>query len=60
MFCRSGCWWLAAAQVALRWIAQQGIAVATSPGGRQDFIDEDLDLGSFKLSDGEMEVLSHM
>lgn len=46
------------AQVALRWIVQQGCPVATSPGVNQEYSLEDLNLGSFKLSSAEMAALS--
>jgi len=46
------------AQIALKWIAQQGIVIATSPGNRKDFVDADLNLGDFELTSEEMAVLS--
>ena len=46
------------AQVALRWINQQGIVVATSPGMKREYVVEDLALGDFTLTDGEMATLS--
>jgi len=46
------------AQVALKWIAQQGVLIATSPGVNPDHIKADLGLGSFTLADGEMQTLS--
>lgn len=46
------------AQVALRWISQQGIVVATSPGMKREYVVEDLALGDFTLTDGEMATLS--
>lgn len=47
-------------QIALRWIVQQDVLIATSPGANVAFIDEDLDLGSFQLSEDEMSRLSGM
>jgi diketogulonate reductase-like aldo/keto reductase len=49
---------VSAAQVALRWITQQKILVATSPGTKKTFVEEDLNLFSFTLTDKEMEALS--
>ena len=49
---------VSAAQVALRWVTQQGVAVATSPGMRREYVIEDLALGDFTLTDGEMATLS--
>mmetsp|Transcript_22862 Transcript_22862/g.50155 ORF Transcript_22862/g.50155 Transcript_22862/m.50155 type:complete len:347 (-) Transcript_22862:162-1202(-) len=46
-----------AAQVALRWVNQQGVLLATSPGENVDFIKADLELHSFTLSDEEMKAL---
>jgi len=48
------------AQVALRWVTQYqgGCPVAVSPGENQQYAEEDLDLGSFTLSEKEMELLS--
>ena len=46
------------AQVALRWVVQQGVVVATSPGTNADYIAGDLDLGSFVLTQAEMAELS--
>merc|ERR1711957_1080383 len=47
------------AQVALRWINQQGVTLATSPGSNQQYAKEDLDvyLHPFKLTDEEMAEL---
>ena len=44
-------------QVALRWVNQQGVLLATSPGENVDFMLADLDLQSFSLTDEEMEAL---
>ena len=46
------------AQVALKWIAQQEILIATSPGTNRAFIAADLALETFTLEDGEMQTLS--
>jgi diketogulonate reductase-like aldo/keto reductase len=48
------------AQVALRWVVQQGCPVATSPGINREYCAEDLNLGSFTLSAEEMHTLSHI
>ena len=48
------------AQVALKWIYQQGVAIATSPGTNGAFIREDLALDTFDLADDEMAKLSAM
>jgi 2,5-diketo-D-gluconate reductase A len=48
------------AQVALRWVVQQGCPVATSPGINREYCAEDLNLGSFMLSAEEMHTLSHI
>ena len=45
------------AQVALKWIDQQDILIATSPGTDAEYIKEDLALGSFTLADDEMDKL---
>ena len=47
-----------AAQVALKFITQQGILVTTSPGTNQQYAKEDLDLDSFTLTDDEMAKLA--
>ena len=46
------------AQVALRWINQQGVALATSPGSNSEYATEDLAIGGFTLTDDEMAALS--
>jgi diketogulonate reductase-like aldo/keto reductase len=46
------------AQVALRWVVQQGVPVATSPGASAKFSQQDLELDSFALSALEMATLS--
>jgi diketogulonate reductase-like aldo/keto reductase len=48
---------VAAAQVALRWVVQQGIAFATA-AQNPAYMVEDLDLFSFELSDAEMATLA--
>ena len=48
---------VSAAQVALRWIAQQGALFVTA-GSKSDYLQEDLDIYGFELSDAEMELLS--
>lgn len=48
------------AQVALRWITQQGCPLATSPGASAAFAKQDLELDSFVLSEEEMRTLSTM
>eukprot|EP00242_Pyramimonas_sp_CCMP2087_P000923 CAMPEP_0198228966 /NCGR_PEP_ID=MMETSP1445-20131203/113876_1 /TAXON_ID=36898 /ORGANISM="Pyramimonas sp., Strain CCMP2087" /LENGTH=296 /DNA_ID=CAMNT_0043909403 /DNA_START=722 /DNA_END=1612 /DNA_ORIENTATION=- len=45
------------AQVALRWINQQGVLLATSPGLNEEFMAADLDLGAFTLTEEEMSTL---
>ena len=47
-----------AAVVALKWIAQQDIVVATSPGTNPEYVAEDLALPSFTLSEEEMATLA--
>jgi 2,5-diketo-D-gluconate reductase A len=47
-----------AAQVALRWVVQQGCPVATSPGINREYCAEDLNLARFTLSTEEMKTLS--
>eukprot|EP00937_MAST-01D_sp_MAST-1D-sp2_P003832 g3832.t1 len=47
-----------AAQVALRWINQQGVAIATSPGGNRQYALDDLAIGDFTLTSDEMSTLS--
>ena len=49
---------VSAAQVALRWISQQDIQIATSPGANEQYAKEDLGLFSFTLTDAEMKALS--
>jgi len=51
---------VSSAQVALRWIYQQGVTIATSPGTSATFIQEDLALGSFALTDDEMTTLAQI
>jgi diketogulonate reductase-like aldo/keto reductase len=46
------------AQVALRWVTQQKIQVATSPGSNEQYAKDDLGLFKFTLSDAQMAVLS--
>ena len=46
------------AQVALRWITQQGVQVATSPGANKKFAEEDLQIFDFELTSAEMTTLS--
>ena len=46
------------AAVALRWINQQGVVVATSPGSNREYAVEDLAIGDFTLTDDEMAALS--
>lgn len=48
------------AQVALRWINQQGVTLATSPGSNEQYAKEDLDvyMNPFDLTDEEMTALS--
>ncbi len=46
------------AQVALKWIVQQGCPVATSPDVNRAYCEEDLNLGSFTLSAEEMDTLA--
>ena len=46
------------AQVALRWVMQQGVLLATSPGQSEEFMRADLDLASFTLTTHEMASLS--
>ena len=47
------------AQVALKWIAQQNILIATSPGADENFVVADLSLGDIDdFTDGEMNALS--
>ena len=47
----------ASAAVALRWINQQGVVVATSPGSNREYAVEDLAIGDFTLTDDEMAAL---
>jgi diketogulonate reductase-like aldo/keto reductase len=44
--------------VALRWVWQQGVLIATSPGQSEPFMVADLELASFTLSAEEMAALS--
>jgi diketogulonate reductase-like aldo/keto reductase len=46
------------AQVALRWVTQQGCPVAVSPGLHEDYAVQDLGLGGFKLTAAEMTAIS--
>lgn len=48
------------AQIALKWIWQQDVLIATSPGENADYIKEDLTLGSFTLAEDEMAALSNI
>ena len=45
------------AQVALRWVAQKKCTLVTA-GSKKSYLEEDLDIFSFVLSQDEMEVLS--
>ncbi|KAG8463696.1 hypothetical protein KFE25_003969 [Diacronema lutheri] len=47
-----------AAQIALRWILQQGVPLATSPGASHEFTRQDLELDTFELTPAEMDALS--
>ena len=49
---------VAPAQVALKFITQQGIPLATSPGTNEQYSKEDLALSGFTLSDAEMAQLA--
>ncbi|KAK3252941.1 hypothetical protein CYMTET_37794 [Cymbomonas tetramitiformis] len=49
---------VSSAQVALRWIYQQDVLIATSPGANEEYIKEDLALDSFTLTSAEMKSLS--
>lgn len=46
------------AQVCLRWVVQQNLVVATSPGGNVQYAKEDLDIFSFNLTTDEMNTLT--
>ena len=46
--------------MALKWVVQQDIILATSPGTNRDFVKQDLELGSFTLTQQEMKTLSDM
>ena len=46
------------AQVALRWVTQQGCPVAVSPGLHEDYAVQDLGLGGFKLTSAEKTAIS--
>jgi diketogulonate reductase-like aldo/keto reductase len=48
------------AQVALRWITQQGCPLAVSPGLNQEYAVEDMELGGFTLAATEMATISAM
>ena len=48
---------VSAAQVALRWVAQQGALFVTA-GSKSEYLQEDLDIFGFELSAAEMELLS--
>ena len=48
---------VSAAQVALRWVAQQGGLVVTA-AENPEYLQEDLDIFSFELSDAEMSTLA--
>ena len=48
------------AQVALRWIYQQGVAIATSPGTNAEHAKETLAIRSFALTGEEMRTLSEI
>jgi diketogulonate reductase-like aldo/keto reductase len=49
-----------AAQVALRWITQQEVLVATSPGDNKKYAEEDLSIFDFDLTPTEMVALSEI
>ena len=46
-----------AAQVALAYIYQRGVLIATSPGVNHEYIEEDLALANITLADDEMATL---
>ena len=46
-----------AAQVALRWVTQQGALFVTA-GSKEEYLREDLDIYGFELSATEMALLS--
>lgn len=48
------------AQVALRWISQQGVLIATSPGQNEKYMLADMELSSFTLTGEEMRALSDL
>lgn len=48
---------VSSAQIGLKWIVQQGLPLATSIW-RLDYMDEDLDLWGFTISDADMAALS--
>lgn len=48
---------VSAAQVALRWVAQQGALFVTA-GSKSEYLQEDLDIYGFELSSSEMDLLS--
>eukprot|EP00976_Prorocentrum_cordatum_P098948 1191622-Prorocentrum_minimum.AAC.1 len=47
-------------QVALRWVNQQGVLLATSPGENAEYMQADLNLHSFTLADEEMDALRNI
>ena len=49
-----------AAQTALKWIYQQDVVIATSPGTNPTYAEEDLALASFTLTEEEMHTLAGM
>ena len=49
---------VSSAQVCLRWIAQQGVQIATSPGSSKEYALEDLTIFDFTLTGTEMKELS--
>eukprot|EP00040_Diaphanoeca_grandis_P016929 m.87801 g.87801 ORF g.87801 m.87801 type:complete len:312 (-) comp26120_c0_seq1:101-1036(-) len=49
---------VSSAQVALRYVTQRGCPVAVSPGVNEEYIREDLGLGSFTMTSQEMTALS--
>ncbi len=51
---------VSAAQVCLRWITQQNVIVATSPGSNEGYAKQDLDIFSFVLGASEMATLSSL
>ena len=48
---------MSGAQVALRWLIQQGITVVTA-ASKASYIAEDIDVFNFQLTDAEMKELA--